>query len=80
MPKKKEPTFEENLDRLRELVDLLESGAMPLKETFTAEEEGRKIAVELEKMLLEGEKRIMMMDRDGSAADITEEIAEAKEG
>lgn len=80
MPRKKEPTFEENLDRLRELVDLLESGAMPLKETFTAYEEGRKIAVELEKMLLEGEKRIMMMDRDGSAADITDEIAEAKEG
>lgn len=80
MPRKKEPTFEENMIRLRELVETLESGALPLKETFAAYEEGQKLAKELEKMLLDGEKRIEMMRADGSKEDISGEIAEAKEG
>ena len=80
MPRKKEPTFEEKLSRLRGIVEALESGEMALKETFEAYEEGVNIAKELEKMLLEGERRIEQMTAQGSTQDITGEIAEAKEG
>lgn len=80
MAKKKEQTFEEGLKRLRELVELLESGNLPLKETFAAYEEGRTLTKELEKMLLEGEKRIEQMDADGNLQDITNDVDEAKRG
>ncbi len=79
MPRKKEPTFEENLEKLRALVETLESGDLALKETFEAYEEGRKLAAELEKMLTEGEKRIELL-RGAQMQDITGDVAEAKEG
>lgn len=80
MPRKKEPTFEEKLGRLRELVELLEDAQMPLKETFAAYEEGVQLLGELEKMLLEGERRIEEMSKDGLKTDITGDVARTKEG
>ena len=79
MPRKKEATFEESLSRLRGIVEMLEGGEMPLKETFEAYEEGIALAQNLEKMLLEGEKRIEQMTQKGTTQDITGEVAEAKE-
>lgn len=78
--KKREPTFEEGLERLKALVMSLESGQTPLKETFEAYEEGRKLLAALEKQLLEGEKRILSLEEGGATQDITGEIAEAKDG
>jgi len=80
MPRKKEQTFEEKLSRLRALVETLENGNMPLKETFDAYEEGVALSKELETMLLEGEKRIEQMLAGGNTQDISGDIAEAKEG
>jgi len=72
--------FEENMNRLRELVQTLEEGALPLKETFEAYEEGKTLAKALEKMLLDGERRIEQMNADGTAQDLTDDMPEAKEG
>lgn len=40
MPKKKEQSFEKSLERLEEIVDLLESGEFPLEESLTLFQEG----------------------------------------
>ena len=80
MARKKEPTFEESMNRLREIVQMLEQGTLPLKETIEAYEEGRGLAKTLEKMLLDGEKRIEMMNAEAEIQDITDEMPEAKEG
>jgi len=80
MPRKKEATFEEKLGRLREIVQTLESGEMPLKETFVAYEEGVALSKELEQMLLEGERRIEQMMSSGNKQDITGEIVQTREG
>ena len=40
MPKKKEQSFERSLERLEEIVDLLESGEFPLEESLTLFQEG----------------------------------------
>ena len=79
MPKKKERTYEEGLARLRELIDQLESGSLPLKGTFDAYEEGRTLLKELEATLREGERRILELDAHGEVSDITADIEEAKE-
>lgn len=40
MPKKKEQSFERSLERLEEIVELLESGEFPLEESLTLFQEG----------------------------------------
>lgn len=40
MPKKKEQSFEKSLERLEEIVELLESGEFPLEESLTLFQEG----------------------------------------
>lgn len=77
--KQKDLTFEEGIEKLREIVSQLEGGTLPLSDSFAAYERGRTLAKQLEDMLREGERRISVL-RDGAESDITREIVEAKEG
>ena len=78
MPKK-QMTFEQGLEQLRELVESMEQGELPLKETFDAYEQGRKLAIALQEMLDSAQKRLTMLSGDGSETDITGQMAEAEE-
>ena len=44
MPRKKEPTFEEALARLQDIVTKMEQGDLPLQELITQYSEGMKLA------------------------------------
>lgn len=58
-------TFESGMDELETLVRNLESGALPLEESFQAFERGMALKKRLEKMLEEGDKRIRVLTESG---------------
>lgn len=57
-PRKKQPAFEEMLDRLETLVTKLEAGGQPLEETVKLYEEGAQLEKALEKQLEEARQRL----------------------
>ena len=58
-------TFESGMDELETLVRDLESGALPLEESFQAFERGMALKKRLEKLLEEGDKRIRVLTESG---------------
>lgn len=59
-------TFEEDLQRLEQIVALLESGDLPLDETLKLYEEGRRLARQCSKRLDEVEGRLqVLLSTDG---------------
>ena len=58
-------TFESGMDELEKLVHGLESGSMPLEESFQAFERGMTLKKRLEKLLEEGDKRIRVLTESG---------------
>lgn len=61
-------TFEEDLQRLEQIVSLLESGDLPLQETLKLYEEGRRLARQCSKKLDEVEGRLqVLMSADGDS-------------
>lgn len=66
-------TFEDGMEALEKLVSRLETGDLPLEESFEAYERGVKLYRALEKMLDEGDARIRALTESG-VEDITEEV------
>ncbi len=64
MPKKAKPSFEEDLARLTEIVNLLEEGPEKLDEMLALYEEGVGITRRLEKTLDEAETKVKNLSRD----------------
>ena len=62
---KKKITFEEGMQQLEEIVQSLESGQMPLEESFKAYEQAIKIRDALQKMLDESDRRIRVLTESG---------------
>lgn len=62
MPKK--ITFEEGMAELERIARELETGAMPLNESFEAFEKAMKLKTSLEKILDDGDKKISMLLKD----------------
>ncbi len=58
MPKEAGKTFEEKLNRLNEIVTKIEGDPLPLEETVTLYQEGKKLIAELQNALSEAEKKI----------------------
>lgn len=58
-------TFESGMDELETLVRDLESGALPLEESFQAFERGMALKKRLEKLLEEGDRRIRVLTESG---------------
>ena len=58
-------TFESGMDELETLVRDLESGSLPLEESFQAFERGMALKKRLEALLEEGDKRIRVLTESG---------------
>ena len=61
-----ECSFEEGLDRLEQLVNRMESGQMPLQESFDAYKKGMELSKALKEMLDEGDRKIELLMKDGT--------------
>lgn len=75
----KKQTFEEDMQRLEEIVHALEQGDISLEESMAIFEEGTKLAATLNKQLDSAEQKItsMMQDKTGDTVEKafrTEEI------
>lgn len=70
MPKKAKPTFEEDLERLAEIVELLEEGPDTLAGMLALYEEGMAITARLEETLAEAATKVAELSRgdDGELA------------
>ncbi|MDR1922091.1 MAG: exodeoxyribonuclease VII small subunit [Candidatus Adiutrix sp.] len=64
MKKTKEPSFEEGLARLEELVNALEDRALSLDAALTSFEEGLELSRHLRKKIEEAEGKVEMLTRD----------------
>jgi exodeoxyribonuclease VII small subunit len=63
--RKKAVDFEENLSRLEDLVDALESGDLSLEESLKAFENGIKMTRECQSALKQAEQRVEVLTRTG---------------
>ncbi|WP_262316260.1 exodeoxyribonuclease VII small subunit [Lacticaseibacillus parakribbianus] len=59
-----EPTFEENLTRLEQIVASLEQGQVPLEAAMDQFKTGVKLSQQLEKTLKEAEQTVTKMVKD----------------
>lgn len=64
MPKKKEPTFEKDLEALEKIVDALEEGGLSLDDSLKQFEDGIKLYRRCEKALSEAEKKIEVLTQN----------------
>lgn len=69
MPRKKEPTFEESLARLEEIVGEMEQGELALNDLVMKYSEGITLANQCSQLLQRAEKAmdLLVQDRDGEA-------------
>ena len=72
MPKKL--TFEAGMQELESIANALETGEMPLEESFAAYERAAKLKKQLEKLLDEGDARIRILTDGGEETVEAEEI------
>lgn len=63
MPKTKSKSFEENLNRLEEIVQQLEDGSAPLEESMKLFREGTVLAASCGKLLDEAELEIVKLTK-----------------
>lgn len=64
-------TFEQAMQRLEEIVSLLEDGEAPLNESMALFEEGTKLSAYLSQLLDTAEQKVTMMTvRDGAETEI----------
>jgi exodeoxyribonuclease VII small subunit len=63
-PRKKQPGFEERLERLEQLAEKLRQGNIPLDEAVLLFEEGMKLSKSLEKDLSRVERRVEILTRE----------------
>lgn len=61
-------TFEQRLDGVREIIEGIESGQMPLEESVLKYEQGMKALSELEKELAEMKRRITVLQEGADGA------------
>jgi len=63
---KKEPTFEEALERLEQIAVDIESGKIGLEESINRYEEGMKLLAFCQETLTRAEQRIMQLNPDAA--------------
>lgn len=63
-------TFEENMNRLEELVSLLEKGDAPLSESLALFEEGAKLVTQCRKELTAVEQKVVKLTKGADGAPI----------
>lgn len=68
-------TFEENMNRLEELVSLLERGDAPLSESLALFEEGAKLVTQCRKELNAVEQKVVKLTKGADGAPIESDFA-----
>ena len=78
MSKKKEATFEENMARLEEIVNLLERGDAKLQDSLALFEEGTKLVSACSAMLEQAEQQVVKLQKgpDGEPVELPFETEE----
>ena len=71
---KKAPGFEESMQRLEEIVRLLEKGDAPLEDAIRLFEEGTKLAKSCDDMLNEAEKKVVVLSKGADGAPVETEF------
>ena len=67
-------SFEERMQELEALVQALESGQMPLEESFKTYEKAMKLKAELNALLDEGDSRIRVLTETGEREIAQEDV------
>ncbi|GAB4235029.1 MAG: hypothetical protein Tsb0021_14430 [Chlamydiales bacterium] len=67
MEKKQEPTFEENVSRIEEIVEKMNSGNLSLDDSLHLFEEANRLIIACNKRLTDAEKKIeiLIKNREG---------------
>jgi len=68
--RKKEPAFEEALEKLEALVQSMESGEVALSDLVARFEEGTRLLHHCEKALKDAELKIEQLRKDGAALEL----------
>lgn len=72
-------TFEQAMQRLEEIVSLLEDGKAPLNESMALFEEGTKLSAYLSQLLDTAEQKVTMITvRDGAETEISFDTQEGE--
>jgi exodeoxyribonuclease VII small subunit len=71
-----EPAFEASLDRLEEIVELLEAGELPLEKSLALFEEGVELSRRCNSRLDEAERRLEVLVRRADGHDAVDPLAE----
>lgn len=66
---KKKPDYEKSMLRLEEIVELLESGELPLEESMKLFEEGTKLSAECYETLKNAEQKITLLSETENKED-----------
>lgn len=76
----KKNNFEEQLNELQEIVNMLESGNVPLEDALNEFQAGVKLSRELEKKLNDAEQTVAkLVDKDGNEKTLDPQNASAPE-
>jgi len=76
MARKKQQSFEEGLNRIEEIVEMLEAGEISLEDSIALYKEGMELSKYCEVKLSEAEKQVMVLqkDIDGNFAEVPFEV------
>ena len=69
MATKKEPAFEEAIERLEQIVKALEDGKAPLDSSLKLFEEGVKLVASCKKQLDKAEQKVKLLMENGDGVD-----------
>ena len=74
MSERKSPGFEENMQRLEQIVRMLERGDAPLEDALKLFEEGTRLAKSCDAMLNKAEKKVVTLTKGADGAPVETEF------
>ena len=74
MSERKTPGFEENMQRLEQIVRMLEKGDAPLEDAMKLFEEGTKLIKSCDTMLNKAEKKVVSLSKGADGAPVETEF------
>ena len=78
-PREAELNFEGAMDRLEKIVELMESGKLPLEDLIVHYEEGMKLVKTCQERLANAEQKIEIITRNSAGKAVVQEFEPARE-
>ena len=79
MAKKTKQSFNESLERLNDIVNILDEGSEPFEELISLFEEGMKITNELKNYIQKSEVKIHKIIKENTQEDFTDDFGNASD-